>query len=115
MRTCTLSNEESLEVAAINSLVSATDMTLGLWHTRTFRAPHYSASTTALVGGGGLPKPGEISLAHNGILFLDELPEFERRVLDALREPLEAGEIVISRTRAKVNYPGRVFNMLIAL
>ncbi|MCW2488186.1 YifB family Mg chelatase-like AAA ATPase [Candidatus Symbiopectobacterium sp. NZEC127] len=103
-----LSNEEALEVAAINSLVSAADTTLGLWHTRPFRAPHHSASMTALVGGGGLPKPGEISLAHNGILFLDELPEFERRVLDALREPLEAGEIVISRTRAKVNYPARV-------
>ncbi|QZN95832.1 YifB family Mg chelatase-like AAA ATPase [Symbiopectobacterium purcellii] len=103
-----LSDEEALEVAAINSLVSAADTALGSWHTRPFRAPHHSASMTALVGGGTLPKPGEISLAHNGILFLDELPEFERRVLDALREPLEAGEIVISRTRAKVNYPARV-------
>lgn len=99
-----LSDEEALEVAAINSLVSAADTALGAWHTRPFRAPHHSASMTALVGSSTLPKPGEISLAHNGILFLDELPEFERRVLDALREPLEAGEIVIS----KVNYPARV-------
>ncbi len=103
-----LSDDEALEVAAINSLVSTADTALGSWHTRPFRAPHHSASMAALVGGGTLPKPGEISLAHNGILFLDELPEFERRVLDALREPLEAGEIVISRTRAKVNYPARV-------
>ena len=103
-----LSSEEALEVAAINSLVSAVDTAPSVWHVRPFRAPHHSASMTALVGGGALPKPGEISLAHNGILFLDELPEFERRVLDALREPLESGEIVISRTRAKVNYPARV-------
>lgn len=103
-----LSDEEALEVAAINSLVNAADTALGAWHRRPFRAPHHSASMTALVGGGTLPKPGEISLAHNGILFLDELPEFERRVLDALREPLEAGEIVISRTRATVSYPARV-------
>ncbi len=103
-----LSSEEALEVAAINSLVSAVDTAPSVWHVRPFRAPHHSASMTALVGGGALPKPGEISLAHNGILFLDELPEFERRVLDALREPLESGEIVISRTRAKVNYSARV-------
>lgn len=103
-----LSSEEALEVAAINSLVSAVDTAPSVWHVRPFRAPHHSASMTALVGGGALPKPGEISLAHNGILFLDELPEFERRVLDALREPLESGEIIISRTRAKVNYPARV-------
>lgn len=103
-----LSSEEALEVAAINSVVSAVDTAPSVWHVRPFRAPHHSASMTALVGGGALPKPGEISLAHNGILFLDELPEFERRVLDALREPLESGEIIISRTRAKVNYPARV-------
>ncbi len=61
-----------------------------------------------MVGGGSIPGPGEISLAHNGILFLDELPEFERRVLDALREPIESGEIHISRTRAKISFPGTV-------
>lgn len=103
-----LRSGEALEIAAINSLIGAVDAAPGSWHTRPFRTPHHSASMTAMVGGGTLPKPGEISLAHNGILFLDELPEFERRVLDALREPLEAGEIVISRTRAKVTYPARV-------
>ncbi|MCL2892239.1 YifB family Mg chelatase-like AAA ATPase [Brenneria tiliae] len=102
-----LSDEEALESAAINSLINI-DATMTRWRTRPFRAPHHSASMTALVGGGSLPKPGEISLAHNGVLFLDELPEFERRVLDSLREPLESGEIIISRTRAKVCYPARV-------
>lgn len=102
-----LSDEEALESAAVNSLINI-DVTMKHWRTRPFRAPHHSASMTALVGGGALPKPGEISLAHNGILFLDELPEFERRVLDSLREPLESGEIIISRTRAKVRYPARV-------
>jgi magnesium chelatase family protein len=65
-------------------------------------------SLNALVGGGSLPRPGEVSLAHNGVLFLDELPEFERRVLDALRQPMESGEITISRTLAKVNFPARI-------
>ncbi|WP_118987502.1 YifB family Mg chelatase-like AAA ATPase [Photorhabdus sp. CRCIA-P01] len=102
-----LTNKEALEVAAINSLVD-TYLPPEQWHTRPFRAPHHSSSMAALVGGGGLPKPGEISLAHNGVLFLDELPEFERRVLDALREPLESGEIIISRARAKVCFPAQV-------
>lgn len=103
-----LNDDEALEVAAIGSLAGTSAPSPGAWRVRPFRTPHHSASMTALVGGGSLPKPGEVSLAHNGILFLDELPEFERRVLDALREPLEAGEIVISRTRAKVCYPARV-------
>lgn len=104
-----LSDAEALDVAAINSLIgNHADAGVLHWRTRPFRAPHHSVSMTALVGGGSLPKPGEISLAHNGVLFLDELPEFERRVLDSLREPLEAGEIIISRTRAKVCYPARV-------
>ncbi|MCA5920933.1 YifB family Mg chelatase-like AAA ATPase [Pectobacterium brasiliense] len=102
-----LSDEEALESAAINSLINI-DATMTRWRARPFRAPHHSSSMAALVGGGSLPKPGEISLAHNGVLFLDELPEFERRVLDSLREPLESGEIIISRTRAKVCYPARV-------
>ncbi|QCT19327.1 ATP-dependent protease [Jejubacter calystegiae] len=108
-----LSNTEALESAAILSLVSPHSLHQQ-WRQRPFRAPHHSASMTALVGGGSMPGPGEISLAHNGILFLDELPEFSRRVLEALREPIESGEIIISRTRAKVRYPAR-FQLIAAM
>ncbi|WP_343551738.1 YifB family Mg chelatase-like AAA ATPase [Pantoea sp.] len=101
-----LDDQEALECAAIASLVSSGNLH-HQWRRRPFRAPHHSASLYALVGGGSLPRPGEISLAHNGVLFLDELPEFERKTLDALREPIESGEIAISRTRAKVTYPAR--------
>ncbi|WP_392565783.1 YifB family Mg chelatase-like AAA ATPase [Utexia brackfieldae] len=102
-----LSNSEALETASINSLIN-NYIPLQNWRKRPFRAPHHSASTAALVGGGTIPKPGEISLAHNGVLFLDELPEFSRKVLDALREPLESGEIVISRAKNKVSFPAKV-------
>ncbi|MBN0509297.1 ATP-binding protein, partial [Pseudomonas aeruginosa] len=85
-----LSNQEALESAAIQSLVNL-HTAKTRWRQRPFRAPHHSASLAAMVGGGSIPVPGEISLAHNGVLFLDELPEFERRVLDALREPIESG------------------------
>lgn len=108
-----LSNQEALESAAIQSLVNST-LIARQWRQRPFRAPHHSASLTAIVGGGSIPAPGEISLAHNGILFLDELPEFERRALDALREPIESGQIHISRTRAKVTYPAR-FQLIAAM
>ena len=101
-----LSNEEALESAAILSLVNA-ESVQKQWRQRPFRSPHHSASLTAMVGGGAIPGPGEISLAHNGVLFLDELPEFERRTLDALREPIESGQIHLSRTRAKITYPAR--------
>ncbi|ORM59864.1 ATP-dependent protease [Pantoea rodasii] len=101
-----LNDQEALECAAISSLVSNRNLH-HQWRRRPFRAPHHSGSLYALVGGGSLPRPGEISLAHNGVLFLDELPEFDRKVLDALREPIESGEIAISRTRAKVTYPAR--------
>jgi len=101
-----LTNEEALETAAITSLLHNNNY-LTQWRSRPFRAPHHSASMAALVGGGSIPRPGEISLAHNGVLFLDELPEFERRVLDALREPLEAGEIIISRATAKICFPAQ--------
>ncbi|MFN2302071.1 MAG: ATP-binding protein, partial [Gammaproteobacteria bacterium] len=77
------------------------------WGRRPFRQPHHSASNIALVGGGSNPKPGEISLAHHGVLFLDELPEFQRRTLEALREPLEAGRIVVSRAAQQVEFPAR--------
>lgn len=108
-----LSDEEALESAAIMSLVSSASLHKH-WRQRPFRAPHHSASLTAMVGGGAIPAPGEISLAHNGVLFLDELPEFERRVLDALREPIESGHIHISRTRAKISYPAR-FQLIAAM
>ena len=108
-----LSNQEALESAAIQSLVNSI-LVARQWRQRPFRAPHHSASLTAIVGGGSIPAPGEISLAHNGILFLDELPEFERRALDALREPIESGQIHISRTRAKVTYPAR-FQLIAAM
>ncbi|WP_313382696.1 YifB family Mg chelatase-like AAA ATPase [Pantoea sp.] len=108
-----LSDAEALECAAIASLVDKVRLQKA-WRKRPFRSPHHSASLYALIGGGSLPRPGEISLAHNGVLFLDELPEFDRRVLDALREPIESGEIAISRARAKVTYPAR-FQLIAAM
>ncbi|MCH6195302.1 MULTISPECIES: YifB family Mg chelatase-like AAA ATPase [Serratia] len=102
-----LTEPEALESLAVASLQHPV-LTALPWRQRPFRAPHHSASMAALVGGGSLPRPGEISLAHNGVLFLDELPEFQRKVLDALREPLESGEIVISRANAKVCFPAKV-------
>jgi len=108
-----LSDQEALECAAIASLSNAGPVHHS-WRKRPFRAPHHSASLYALIGGGALPRPGEISLAHNGVLFLDELPEFQRSVLDALREPIESGEVAISRARAKVVYPAR-FQLVAAM
>lgn len=102
-----LTDQEALEAAAITGLLHSSDLPTQ-WRCRAFRAPHHSASMAALIGGGSIPRPGEISLAHNGVLFLDELPEFERRVLDSLREPLESGEIIISRAAAKICFPARV-------
>ncbi len=107
-----LSEEEALEVAAIHSVASHTP--LNAWPQRPFRQPHHSASGPALVGGGSRPQPGEISLAHQGVLFLDELPEFDRKVLEVLREPLESGQIVIARARDKVRFPAR-FQLVAAM
>jgi magnesium chelatase family protein len=101
-----MSGDEALESAALASLGSA-GFRLEHWKRRPFRAPHHSASSVALVGGGSNPRPGEISLAHNGVLFLDELPEFDRRVLEALREPLESGRVAISRAARQAEYPAR--------
>ncbi|CZF85175.1 Competence protein ComM [Grimontia celer] len=108
-----MSDKEALETAAITSLTEK-PLHEGNWRKRPFRTPHHSSSMAALVGGGSTPKPGEISLAHNGLLFLDEMPEFERKVLDSLREPLESGEVVISRANGKTCFPAR-FQLIGAL
>ncbi|MGF1683433.1 YifB family Mg chelatase-like AAA ATPase [Photobacterium minamisatsumaniensis] len=108
-----MSVPEAMETAAVASLTTQS-IHEGNWRQRPFRTPHHSSSMAALVGGGSTPRPGEISLAHNGTLFLDEMPEFERKVLDSLREPLESGEIVISRATSKTNFPAR-FQLIGAL
>ena len=105
--------DESLETASIQS-VSDQGFDPALWSRRPFRCPHHSASSAALTGGGARPRPGEISLAHNGVLFLDELPEFSRQALEILREPIEAGRVVISRAAAKMEYPAR-FQLVAAM
>jgi magnesium chelatase family protein len=108
-----LSEGEALEVAAVHS-VSTAGFEPARWGERPFRAPHHSASGPALVGGGNLPRPGEISLAHHGVLFLDELPEFDRDVLEALREPLESGRVSISRAARQAQFPAR-FQLVAAM
>ena len=108
-----LSETEALEVAAVHS-VSNSGFEAARWGERPFRAPHHSASGPALVGGGNVPRPGEISLAHHGVLFLDELPEFDRDVLEALREPLESGRVSIARAARQAQFPAR-FQLLAAM
>jgi magnesium chelatase family protein len=108
-----LGETEALELAAIRSVCGSV-VDPACWQQRPFRAPHHTASAVALVGGGPNPRPGEISLAHHGVLFLDELPEFERRVLEVLREPLETGHIMISRAARQAEYPAR-FQLLAAM
>ncbi|MBU3020294.1 YifB family Mg chelatase-like AAA ATPase [Aestuariibacter sp. A3R04] len=108
-----LSPEEALEVAALHSLKQG-GAALQIQATRPFRSPHHTASAAALTGGGANPQPGEVSLAHHGVLFLDELPEFGRRTLDVLREPLETGEVHISRASANAVYPAR-FQLIAAM
>jgi magnesium chelatase family protein len=107
-----MSDEEALEAAAVQSLGSGFDA--GRWKLRPFRSPHHTSSGVALVGGGSTPRPGEISLAHCGVLFLDELPEFDRRVLDVLRQPLESGRITISRAASQADFPAR-FQLVAAM
>jgi magnesium chelatase family protein len=101
-----LSESEALETCAVAS-VSGQAIDLARWRRRPFRAPHHTASAVALVGGGSYPRPGEISLAHNGVLFLDELPEFSRQVLEVLREPMESGQILISRAARQSVFPAQ--------
>ncbi|MCH9756810.1 MAG: YifB family Mg chelatase-like AAA ATPase [Gammaproteobacteria bacterium] len=108
-----LNETETLETAAIHSTRGRLPRT-HRWHEPPFRAPHHTASPVALVGGGNPPKPGEISLAHHGVLFLDELPEFNRRVLETLREPLESGYVCISRAAAQAEFPAK-FQLIAAM
>lgn len=108
-----MTEAEALECAAIKS-ISGGEFSAQDWCLRPFRTPHHTSSSVALVGGGRNPKPGEITLAHNGVLFLDELPEYQRKTLDALREPLESGEITISRANQQVQYPAK-FQLIGAL
>jgi magnesium chelatase family protein len=108
-----MTRAEALESAALQSLGSQ-GFDLSKWMTRPFRAPHHTASAVALVGGGSHPRPGEISLAMHGVLFLDELPEFDRRVLEVLREPLESGKIVISRAARQAVFAAR-FQLVAAM
>jgi len=108
-----LSEQEALETASVYS-ISQHIVDINNWRTPPFRSPHHTASAVALVGGGSHPKPGEVSLAHNGVLFLDELPEFERKVLEVLREPLENGRIAISRANHQTEFPAR-FQLICAM
>ncbi|MET3928140.1 magnesium chelatase family protein [Lysobacter sp. OAE881] len=104
---------EALEAAAIAS-VSGRGLDPARWRARPFRSPHHTASAVALVGGGAQPRPGEISLAHQGVLFLDELPEWDRRALEVLREPLESGVITVSRAARSAEFPAR-FQLVAAM
>ncbi len=104
--------DESLDCTSVHSVAGTLPPGTALMQHRPFRAPHHTISEVAMVGGGSIPRPGEISLAHNGVLFLDELPEFDRRVLEALRQPLEEGRVTISRAARTASFPARF--MLVA-
>lgn len=109
-----LSMDEALETASIKSISRHCTVGVDSLYLRPFRAPHHTASAAALVGGGNPPTPGEVSLAHNGVLFLDELPEFDRRVLEVLREPLESGQVTIARATRSTRFPAR-FQLIAAM
>jgi magnesium chelatase family protein len=107
-----MTDEEALESAAVQSLTRG--FSAASWKVRPYRSPHHTTSGVALVGGGAMPRPGEISLAHCGVLFLDELPEFDRRVLEVLRQPMESGSVTISRAAHQADFPAR-FQLLAAM
>ena len=108
-----MTEHEAVETATVHS-ISSQGFKRDSWRQRPFRNPHHTASAVAMVGGGSNPKPGEISLAHNGVLFLDELPEFDRKVLEVLREPIESGKITISRAANQAEFPAR-FQLVAAM
>lgn len=108
-----LTQDEALEVASIKSLKGIENLATEFYQ-RPFRSPHHTSSAISIVGGGSRPKPGEVSLAHHGILFMDELPEFDRKVLEVLREPIESGKIHISRAQQQITYPAQ-FQLIAAM
>src|SRR5262249_34118491 len=102
-----LSLEEAIEVSVVWRVCGLLPRESGLVTERPFRAPHHTASEAGLIGGGGIPHPGEGSLAHHGVLFLDGLPEFAQRVLESFRPPIEGGQVVVSRTARRAGFPAR--------
>ena len=107
-----MSFEEAIEVTKIHSIAGVLDSSKGIVSRRPFRTPHHTATMPALIGGGANAKPGEVSLAHNGVLFLDEMPEYQRKTLETLRQPLEDGYVTVSRAKQTLEYPARF--MLVA-
>src|SRR6202041_1328391 len=102
-----MSLEEAIETTHIHSVAGVLGDSRGLVGTRPYRSPHHTISDAGLIGGGALPCPGEVSLGHNGVVFLDELPEFQRNVLEVIRQPLEDGNVTIARASLSVNFPSR--------